>query len=81
MGDHTSAFEPLTVIDDGAKRDGDYVHIEPDRESGPRLVMAFDCGYASVSSPLRDILVWCLGPGREVLAANGLVILGGSVAP
>lgn len=82
MGYHSSDRDPLAVINDGDLRDGDFVHIEPGGPlSGPRLVMGFDCGAAAVSTELRDILSWCLGPGREALAANGLVILGGSVAP
>lgn len=54
---------------------------DPGYMLGPKIVAYYDAGHGTVEVSLRDVLSWCLGPGREVLAANGLVILGGSVAP
>jgi hypothetical protein len=51
------------------------------RSGGPHLVAYNESGYCCTVTSLRDLLTWCLGPGREVLARHGLVITGGSVEP
>jgi hypothetical protein len=78
-----SRFDPnspdiLSVIEDS---DEPTVVVRGPAGYGPLLVLVSESGYIQTSADLRSLLTWCLGPGREVLAANGLVILGGSVAP
>jgi hypothetical protein len=45
-------------------------------EFGPILVSYNEAGYAFTTTDLRDLLVWCLGPGRDLLAKYGLVVTG-----